>query len=1143
MAIYHLHSGFVSRSTGRSAVQSAAYISGKELHEDRRNIEASYHKEKNEVVLTKTLVPEHSKFKDISVWNEIENFEDKYAEQHFKTPETCENYKCSAQTAMTIVLALPNELSNKSNEELLDKFIDIRFTSRGLITTYAIHQKEGNTHAHLLVSRRAIDENGEFSSKKDRGICSKAALIETRKLWAGLANEFLEREGLKERITEKSFESLGINLEATNHRGWYADQLGNGSRIIQSNEEISRINEERILADPSIISDYLNEKKAVFTQKDILKEIQNRVSDVNKISAVFEKVLEESEYIGENSKGEFLYTGTKYRKLESDVISAFENLSSQDAKTHCEQSKINQVIQKYDYLSEEQKEAVRGLTNNENFGILIGKAGAGKTSTMRAVAEIYEKTGARVIGMSLSAVASENLGMDAKIESATIAKWAHQWRMYEDAKEKFLSFDSIVTEGVLKQFDWYKDLQMSEKFQLKEGDVIVVDEAGMVGAKEWNEILRTAEKFGAKVIAVGDDNQFKPISAGDCFRQFSEQSQTICELNEVRRQKEDWQREASVEFSKLNAGTALAMYENRGCIHKLTETREIAEKYLAIEELGTAAVLCSTRKECTAINSEVRELRRSSGKLGDDLVQIAGRNFATNDKVIFTENNKTFDVKNGQTGVVKSFDDGILNIETDSGLRKIKVSDYESIDHAYAITLHKSQGKTYDNTIVLANKIMDAKAAYVAMTRHRENVDLYYQASDFSDFKQLANGISKYSYKESLEDFRNIENQNKARVFEYKELQIEKALVLKEINNGEANWSEYNDLKKHSLQLGREILDNYAAHKLYLEQQGMTREKLEIQCGLKPRPLSMVEQNAKTTVELYAKTAIETKNLFSDMKKDVFNIKSHVDYQKYCEIRGLRNDLAREILANYPLHREFVNQVSKDFFISKKTLEDQVNYENRNNSDAFLKQIEQIKIPSDENSRNGFTLKSIDFIEQQQNDCIYKVTIGLHRETQGYGLYVNRLMLDNYLADKGLNIKPESHVYEYASMLVQNKLDGTKSAEASPELIESCIKRAVCFEALKGDHSESLNAKDIEVLHQKSELLASKLTDENIRVLNDTSLMTRANEVIKTDVISTPLSAEQFQKIEASIQRETSQNHKTPDLAKDMHREREFEMI
>ena len=122
-------------------------------------------------------------------------------------------------------------------------------------------------------------------------------------------------------------------------------------------------------------------------------------------------------------------------------------------KTFCKAETVADILEKYTYLSEEQKDAVYGLTQNDNFGVLVGKAGAGKTTTMKAIAEIYKKSGARVIGMSLSAVASENLGKDADIESATIASWEYKWGIYERAKEKFLSFNSVVNDGMLKQLD------------------------------------------------------------------------------------------------------------------------------------------------------------------------------------------------------------------------------------------------------------------------------------------------------------------------------------------------------------------------------------------------------------------------------------------------------------------------------------------------------------------------------------------------------------------------------------------------------------------------------------------------------------------------------------------------------------------
>jgi ATP-dependent exoDNAse (exonuclease V) alpha subunit len=521
MALYSLHAGFVSRSSGRSSVQAAAYICGEILREDRRDKVADYRNRVADVTLVGTLAPEHSKYQDLSVWNAVENFEDESAEKHYKDEIARNNYKESAQTAQTIIVALPNEFSLQTNQELVEKFIKTRFLVRGLITTYAIHNAEGNLHAHLQITRRAIGKDGEFENRKDREIVSRSALIETRKLWADLTNEFLAREGIREQITEKSFKDLGVDLEPTRHRGWYGDKLEFNSRIVRENVEIFKENEESILQNPGIILDLLNATKAVFSEKDILREAQKRIGTEKLALIVFEKALEKAVFVGENLKGEFLYTGEKYKKMESATLSRFEELAQKPAEIINQKKVISKVLGKYNYFAEEQKKAVIGLSGCNNIGILIGRAGAGKTTTMRAMAEIYQQSGARVIGMSLSAVASENLGNDAKIESKTIASWTHEWRIYNEAEKEFLSFESIVTESVLKQFEWYSNLQRYEASQLKSGDVILVDEAGMVGTSEWNEILAAAEKFGAKIIAVGDENQFSAISAGNCFEHFA----------------------------------------------------------------------------------------------------------------------------------------------------------------------------------------------------------------------------------------------------------------------------------------------------------------------------------------------------------------------------------------------------------------------------------------------------------------------------------------------------------------------------------------------------------------------------------------------------------------------------------------------
>ena len=1074
-------------------MQSAAYICGEKLYEERRAKIADFSKKAGEVAVTNTLFPENSKYRDIGVWNAIENFEDRYAEEHFKTQETRENYKSSAQTASTIVVALPNELSIETNKELLEEFINTRFTSRGLITTYAIHQKEGNLHAHLITTRRAIDENGEFQKRKDREICTKSAILENRKLWADLANKFLEREGFSERINEKSFADLGINLEATKHRGWYADIVGTDSRIAQENLEIFKENEKAILANPSVILDYLNEKKAVFTQKDILRELNKRVFDETRIEGIFEKVLDSAKYVGENAKGEFVYTGERYQRLESEVLNQFEKIANQDAQTHCGGEVIERILNKYDYLNDEQRDAVKTLTSDRNLSVLIGKAGAGKTTTMKAVAEIYKSSGARVIGMSLSAVASENLGREANIESGTIASWMHQRRLFEEAREKFLSFNEILSEGMLKQLDWYAQLKNFEKTDLKSSDVIIVDEAGMVGTHDWHDILEFSSKTGAKVIAVGDDNQIKPISSGDCFRAALNNLNDVGRLHEIRRQNSDWQKEASVEFSKLNTTNALSIYDHHGKIHEMSDAKQIAEKFLEIEKIGSAAVLCATRKECAEINSEIRNLKISNGELGENLFKIGEKSFAKNDQIIFTQNNKSFGVKNGETATVEKFENGILTVKSgESGEREkqIDTKSYDKIDYAYAITITKSQGKTYDNTIVVANPIMDAKNTYVAMTRHRENVDLFYRNSDFKDVKSLMSSLSKYYQKDLVQDFSGGNNQYRERVQEYTELSLERISVLKDINKGEATWEDYSKINERRTEIGREIARDYSNHKLYLEQQGLTLEKLEIQCKLKDRPLSNLEIEAKNRVEEYAKISSHAHDLLNSMQQESQNITRHEKYAEYCKIREERNELARGILGDYKAHREFINESSKDSFVSRESMEKQMDYAEKTQRE-FLEKIDGMAREIEKGQYYKSLPEVIDHSRKKLGMDLIQMNSEAHARRHGYGFQINHTMVKDYIKHCKLDVPFNYKIAEHASMLA-DKYQTDSKEPISAEIANNCIKQALCYEALKESNKDLKTPYATEQLQGKASELSKHIKEENISILNDKKLMQEA---------------------------------------------------
>jgi len=81
------------------------------------------------------------------------------------------------------------------------------------------------------------------------------------------------------------------------------------------------------------------------------------------------------------------------------------------------------------------------------------------------------------------------------------------------------------------------------------------------------------------------------------------------------------------------------------------------------------------------------------------------------------------------------------------------LKDYAALDYGYAATVHKAQGATVDRTFVLATPGMDRHLAYVAMTRHREGVELYAGRDDFKDFDKLKERLSRARLKDSTLDY------------------------------------------------------------------------------------------------------------------------------------------------------------------------------------------------------------------------------------------------------------------------------------------------------------------------------------------------------------------------------------------------------
>jgi ATP-dependent exoDNAse (exonuclease V) alpha subunit len=166
----------------------------------------------------------------------------------------------------------------------------------------------------------------------------------------------------------------------------------------------------------------------------------------------------------------------------------------------------------------------------------------------------------------------------------------------------------------------------------------VIDEAGMVGTRQLERVLSHAAEAGAKVVLVGDPQQLQSIEAGAAFRSIYERHGGA-EIGGVRRQREDWQRDATRYLATGRTGHALQAYRSRGMVHE-AQTREQARGDL-IERWDrdrqaspdqSRIILTHTNDEVRALNEAARERMRAAGDLGDEVrvtVERGARDFAS----------------------------------------------------------------------------------------------------------------------------------------------------------------------------------------------------------------------------------------------------------------------------------------------------------------------------------------------------------------------------------------------------------------------------------------------------------------------------------------------------------------------------------
>lgn len=716
MAIYHLSAKIITRGAGRSAVAAAAYRSGESLDEDSTGMNFDYTR-KGGVEHTEILAPNgapawvHNRS---TLWNAVEAGEKRK----------------DAQLAREIEVGLPVELSNDQQLELMRAFVRREFVAKGMIADLAIHRDDANNpHAHVMLTLRRVNASG-FGSK-ERSWNDRAHLMAWRQSWAELTNQHLAQAGHDIRIDHRTLNEQGSELTPGRKIGVGRDRQaseGLPHRIAERVAEQRRIaqeNGEQILADPTRALKALTHHQATFTDHDIAKFLHTRTEGAEQFQAAFVKVTTSPELVslGRDERGRQRYTSAEMVQTEAQLLRDAERMSARSG--HGVGSGHQRAALSQGALSTEQREAFSALVAEGDVKALVGIAGSGKSHLLATARTAWEAEGYSVKGTALAGIAAENLEVASGIHSRTIASYEYAWAQGRDA--------------------------------LTSRDVLVIDEAGMIGTRQLARVMTAAAAARAKVVLVGDPEQLQAIEAGAAFRGVLALS-GVTELHQVRRQAHEWQREATRQLATGATAEALAAYERRGEVTQV-ETRQAArarllETWLQDSEQNPDAsrlILAYTRDDVHKLNEAVRAARKARKELGrgDVIATTKGeREFAPKDRLYFLRNEKSLGVKNGTLGTIEKVSRGILQVRLDSGERVVVDSrNYRDLDHGYAATVYKSQGVTVDRTYVLATQHFDRHSSYVALSRHRQEAQVFYAQEDF-DYPNAQAAASAGVYRE-----------------------------------------------------------------------------------------------------------------------------------------------------------------------------------------------------------------------------------------------------------------------------------------------------------------------------------------------------------------------------------------------------------
>ncbi len=362
------------------------------------------------------------------------------------------------------------------------------------------------------------------------------------------------------------------------------------------------------------------------------------------------------------------------------------------------------TLANHEELSGAQRRAVLTIAADQRLAaVLVGPAGSGKTATLATLADLWTRQGRPVVGVALAALTAQRLQADSGIPSRTVAS-----------------------------------LLAGTGDAIPLGAVVVVDEAGMVGTRQLHQLLEQTHRAGGQLLLVGDPAQLPEIDAGGLFRHLARPAARPAVLTGNQRQSQAWEQQSLAALRLGDVEKALRSYAAHDRVTTNPDRDELlgqlADDYLDAGLGQDAVVLATRRRDVTDLNGLIRSRLQDRGALGPDVDSLpGGLDLAPGDELITTRPVRTAarqKLLNGTRLRLAGVSSRQVTVE-DGTTRYVldRATAAASLQHGYALTIHKAQGLTVDTALVLTDGLSH-NAAYTALSRGRERNQLYLHEPD-----------------------------------------------------------------------------------------------------------------------------------------------------------------------------------------------------------------------------------------------------------------------------------------------------------------------------------------------------------------------------------------------------------------------------